>query len=33
MGGQDAWLAQLEGRGTLDLGVMSLSPMLGVEST
>ena len=27
------WLAQLEDRATLDLRVMSLSPMLGVEIT
>ena len=28
-----AWLAQLVEYATLDLGVMSLSPMLGVETT
>ena len=30
---QGAWLAQLENHGTLDLGVLSLSPMLRVEFT
>ena len=28
-----AWLAQLQGHGTPDLGVVSLSPGLGVETT
>ena len=27
----DAWLTQLEEHATLDLGVVSLSPKLGVE--
>ena len=30
---QDAWLAQSEEHVTLDLGVMSLSPTLGIELT
>ena len=30
---QGCWLAQSEEHATLDYGVMSLSPMLGVEIT
>lgn len=29
--GGSAWLPQSEDHGNLDLGVMSLSPLLGVE--
>lgn len=28
-----AWLAQLEGHATPDIGVVSLSPMLGMKVT
>lgn len=30
---QDTWLAQLEERANLDIGVLSLSPMLDIEIT
>ena len=33
LGSRGAWLAQSVGRDTLDLRVMSLSLMLGVEIT